>query len=66
MANDTKSIIEEALETPVRVKADGVEVQAHPLPDRIAAAKYLDSRAAARKSGSLGIRLRKLSPPGAD
>ena len=50
MADDIESTIEEAL---ARVKADGVEVQAHPLPERIAAARYLDSGAAAREAGSL-------------
>ncbi len=66
MPNDTQTIIENALAAPRKAKADGVEVEQHPLPDQLAAAKYLDGKAATRKTGSLGIRLQKLVPPGGD
>ena len=66
MPDNTKTIIENALASPRKVKADGVEVEQQPLPDQIAAVRYLDSKAATAKRGALGIRLTKLVPPGAD
>ena len=66
MADDTQTTIENALAAPRKVQADGVSVEQHPLPDQLEAAKFLDAKTATRKTGSLGIRLQKLSPPGAD
>lgn len=66
MPDDTKTIIENALVSPRKVKADGVEIEQQPLPDQLAAVRYLDGKAAATKRGTLGIRLTKLVPPGAD
>jgi len=40
-------------------------MEQHPLPDQIAADKYLESKKAARSKG-LGIKLKKLVPPGTD
>ena len=68
MPEDTKTIIENALAAPRRVKADGVDVEQQPLSDQLAAARYLDGKSAAAniKRRSLGIRLVKLAPPGGD
>jgi len=48
---------------PKQVTSDGVTVQQHPLPDQIAADKYLESRKASRARG-LGVKLTKVSPGG--
>jgi len=66
MPNDTQTIIENALAAPRKVKADGVEVEQQPLPDQIAAAKFLDGKAATKKRGTLGVKFTKLVPPGGD
>ena len=66
MPEDTKTVIENALAAPRRVKADGVDIEQQPLSDQLAAARYLDGKAAAVKRRSLGIRLIKLAPPGGD
>ncbi len=66
MATDTEATIEDALAAPRRVKADGVEVEQHPLPDQVDAARYLDAKAATAKRNSLGVRLTRLVPPGGD
>jgi len=62
---DTQATIEEQIEAPRTVSADGVTVTVPSLADQLAAARYLDSRAASRATG-LGIRLQKLQPPGTD
>jgi len=66
MPDDTQTIIENVLAAPREVKADGVEVEQQPLPDQIAAAKFLDCKTVTRKRGTLGVRLTKLVPPGGD
>ena len=48
---------------PKKATGDSGSVEQHPLADQIAADRYLASKKAA-KSGSLGIRLSKLVPPG--
>ena len=50
---------------PKRAKGDSAEMEQHPLPDQIAADRYLQSKKASRNKG-LGIALKKLSPPGTD
>ncbi len=47
------------------VKADGVEVTAHPLKDMIEADRYLSNKSSAAKPHR-GLRFTKLVPPGAD
>jgi len=49
---------------PAKVSVDGQSVDQHPLRDQIEADRYLESKKASRKRG-LGIRLVRLSPPGA-
>ena len=46
---------------PKTVEADGQKVEAHPIPDQIAADKYAESTKAAKRRGLV---LTKLSPPG--
>ncbi|MCC7204400.1 MAG: hypothetical protein IT441_04925 [Phycisphaeraceae bacterium] len=65
MADEADITIAQNAASPRRAKADGVEVEQHPLPDQIAADRYLQSKKAARTKG-LGVPLKKLSPPGAD
>ena len=61
--NLDKSILQNA-EGPAKASVDGVSMEQHKLPDQIAADKYLQSKKASQGRG-LGIRLVKLSPPGA-
>jgi hypothetical protein len=49
---------------PKRASGDSGSVEQHPLPDQIAADKYLESKKASRAKG-LGIKLAKISPGGA-
>ena len=48
---------------PKRAKGDSAEMEQHPLPDQIAADRYLQSKKATKTKG-LGIALKKLVPPG--
>ena len=50
---------------PKRAKGDSAEMEQHPLPDQIAADRYLQSKKATQNKG-LGVTLKKLSPPGTD
>jgi len=64
MAEDLDKTIQQNAQGPARAGVDGVNMEQHKLPDQIAADKYLQSKKAARSKG-LGVRLVKLSPPGA-
>lgn len=59
------NVIKQNAEGPVKAAGDSGSVEQHPLPDQIMADKYLASKQASRQSG-LGIKLIKLSPPGAE
>ena len=61
---DLEQKIEESAKNPKRARGDSGEVEAHPLPDQIAADRYLNSKKAAKAKGS-GLKLSKLVPPGA-
>ncbi len=50
---------------PRKAKGDNVEMEQHPLPDQIAADKYLASKNATKRKG-LGVSLKKISPSGAE
>ena len=50
---------------PKRAKGDSAEMEQHPLPDQIAADRYLASKNATKSKG-LGIGMKKLVPPGTD
>ncbi len=65
MADELSDTLRENAAGPRRAKGDSAEMEQHPLPDQIAADRYLASKAATKKTG-LGIALKKLVPPGAD
>jgi hypothetical protein len=50
---------------PKKAKGDSAEMEQHPLPDQIAADRYLASKNATKKKGLRAI-LKKLVPPGTD
>jgi|GEM_PF-531527 hypothetical protein len=60
---DLNSNIETNATAPAKVTGDAGSVEQHPLPDQIAADKYLKSQQAAKSAG-LGIKLTKLGAPG--
>jgi hypothetical protein len=65
VADDLEDNIRENAAGPKRAKGDSAEMEQHTLPDQIAADRYLASKKASQTKG-LGIKLKKLSPPGAD
>jgi hypothetical protein len=60
---DLTTTIETNAAVPAKVSGDAGSVEQHPLPDQIAADKYLKSQQAAKSAG-LGIKLTKLGAPG--
>lgn len=62
--DDLEQQIDKSAKGPKRARGDSGEVEAHPLPDQIAADRYLASKKAAKAKG-LGVRITKLVPPGA-
>jgi hypothetical protein len=65
MADDLTETIRTAATEPAKASGDSGSMEQHPLPDQIAADRYLESKKATRGKG-LGIGLKKLVPPGAD
>ena len=65
MADDLEQSLRDNAASPRKAKGDAVEMEQHPLPDQIAADKYLASKNAAKRKG-LGVSLKKLSPPGTE
>lgn len=65
MADDLSQTIAENAQGPAKASGDSGSMEQHPLPDQIAADKYLESKKATRRQG-LGIGLKKLVPPGTD
>lgn len=63
MTDELDNSIQQNAAGPRRASADGVAAEQHPLPDQIAADKYLESKKASRAKG-LGIKLAKVSPGG--
>ena len=63
MADDLATTIRENAQGPAKASGDSGSMEQHPLPDQIAADRYLESKKAARGKG-LGIGLKKLVPPG--
>ena len=63
MADDLEQTIEDNAAGPKRARGDSGEMEQHPLPDQIAADRYLEAKKASRKG--LGIRTTKLVPPSA-
>ena len=65
MAVELDQNIRENAAGPRRARNDAGEMEQHPLPDQIAADRYLASKNATKKKG-LGVTLKKLIPPGTD
>lgn len=60
----TELAIEQNAQGPKKAQGDAASVEQHSLQDQIAADRYLAARQAMRAKGK-GLRLTKLSPPGA-
>jgi hypothetical protein len=65
MADDLEDTIRENAQGPAKASGDSGSMEQHPLPEQIAADRYLASKKASKKKG-LGISLKKLVPPGTD
>lgn len=65
MADDLEDTIRENAQGPAKATGDSGSMEQHPLPDQIAADRYIESKNATRRSG-LGIAMKKLVPPGTD
>jgi hypothetical protein len=63
MAEGLENTIREAARQPAEASVDGQTVKQQPLPDQIAADRYLASKDAAKRG--LGVRMTKVVPPGA-
>lgn len=60
---DLDDAIQENAQGPKKVEGDGISVEQHSIDDQIKADRYLNAKNASR-SGTLGIRMFKISPPG--
>jgi len=65
MSEELTQAIVDSAKGPAKAAGDSGSMEQHPLPDQIAADRYLESKKAARKKG-LGVGLKKLVPPGTD
>lgn len=65
MAEDLEQTLRDNAQGPAKVSGDSGSMEQHKPTEQIAADKYLASKAAAG-GPKLGIRLVKLSPPGAE
>ncbi|HYD00770.1 MAG TPA: hypothetical protein VEB22_06035 [Phycisphaerales bacterium] len=61
--SDTEQAIRSNAAGPAKAAGDSGSVEQHPLPDQIAADRYLASKKAAQRPGA-GVRFAKLVPPG--
>lgn len=68
MAEDTQDSLEEAIKEnaagPSKASGDSGSMEQHPLPDQIAADKYLANKKA-MASPTFGLRRARIVPPGA-
>ena len=64
MPDDLDETIRDNAQGPAKAAGDAGSVEQHPLPDQIAADRYLKSQQVA-KSKSVGVRFTKIIPPGA-
>jgi len=64
MPEQLEENIRENAQGPKRARGDAGEVEQHPLPDQIAADRYLAAKNAAKAKG-MGLRVGKMIPPGA-
>ena len=65
MADELDNVIKQNAEGPAKATGDSGSMEQHKLSEQIAADRYLASKTA-YKGKKLGIRLVKLSPPGAE
>jgi hypothetical protein len=65
VAVDLEQTIRENAAGPARASGDAGSMEQHPLPAQIAVDRYLEGKKATRRRG-LGVRLKKLVPPGTD
>lgn len=65
MPDDLEQTIRDNAAGPSKTAIDGESVEQHPLPDQIAADRYLRSQQATR-SKNLGLKFTKVVPPGAE
>ena len=65
MADGLTQTIEDNAQGPAKASGDSGSMEQHPLPDQIAADRYLESKKAAKRKG-LGISMKKLVPSGTD
>ena len=63
MAEDLNDAIKDNAQGPKQASVDGVSTEQHPLPDQIAADKYLAARDA-RKNPAKAFARAKIIPPG--
>ena len=63
MTEDLKDTIAQNAQGPESAEVDGVRVKQHPLPDQIAADKYLANKAAGKNPAKALTRV-KIVPPG--
>ena len=63
MPDDLQESIEQNAAAPRKASNDSTSMEQHPLPDQIAADKYLESKKASRAKG-LGVKLAKIAPGG--
>jgi len=63
MAEEIENAIRQNAQGPESAEADGVKVKQHPLPDQIAADKYLAGKAATANPAKAFTRV-KIVPPG--
>ena len=64
MADDLDVTIEQNAKGPAKVSGDSGSVEQHPLPDQIAADRYLASKDASKRPDR-GLRMSRIAPPGA-
>ncbi len=65
MAEELDNTIDQNAKAPAKASGDSGSMEQHPLPDQIAADRYLASKKASRRKG-LGVKLIKLAPPSAE
>lgn len=63
MADELDDTIRQNAQGPAKASGDAGSVESQPLPDQIAAAKFLASKDAAKRKDR-GLRFNKFSPPG--
>jgi hypothetical protein len=64
MADDIENAIRQNAAGPESAEADGVKVKQHPLPNQIAADKYLAGKDAAQRNPAKALTRVKIVPPG--